>query len=159
MGLGMVEGILWIFIAGAILFVLTGLWVGIYWWLSPHIETPDGKGRVTGICGDTMEICLSFQDNRVSKSSHWTDGCTYSLNCVCVAADLAKGRSPDGILDIDADLIREAVGGLPKDQMHCATLSAEALYAALEDYMLKQVKQGTKGTRHHGSIPGLRSLV
>jgi nitrogen fixation NifU-like protein len=59
----------------------------------------------------------------------------YSLNCICAAADLAKGKTPDAILKIDPELIQRSVGGLPQDQMHCARLSVETLHSALEDFM------------------------
>jgi nitrogen fixation NifU-like protein len=60
------------------------------------------------------------------------------LNCICAATDLAKGKTPDEILEIDPELIQNSVGGLPQDQMHCARLSVETLHTALEDYMKKR---------------------
>ncbi len=136
----MIDYILWLLLISAVLFVVIGLWIGMYYWLSPHVENPDGKARVTGACGDTMEIGLKFKEDRVIKTSHWTDGCAYSLNCVCSAADLAKGRTPDEILEVNADLIQRSVGGLPSDHLHCARLAAETLQAALDDYMMKSKK-------------------
>ena len=82
-----------------------------------------------------MEISLKFRDERVTEAACWTNGCAYSLNCICAAAALAKGKSPDEVLEIDPELIQKSVGGLPQDQMHCATLSVETLHAALEDYV------------------------
>jgi len=120
------------------------LWFLLTYWLNPHVEAPDGKARITGSCGDTMEISLKFRDDRVAEAAYWTNGCAYSLNCVCAAADLAKGKTPDEILEIDPELIRDSVGGLPADQMHCARLSVETLYAALEDYMKKTKTQGKR---------------
>jgi nitrogen fixation NifU-like protein len=99
------------------------------------VESPDGKARITGSCGDTMEISLKFRNERVTEAAYWTNGCAYSLNCICAAADLAKGKTPDEILVIDPELIQQSVGGLPQDQMHCARLSVETLHTALEDYM------------------------
>ena len=136
----MIEYLLWFLLGAGVLFVLIALWIGMTYRLTPYIAKPDGRAHITGKCGDTMEICLKFSGGRVAKSSHWTDGCAYSLNCVCAAAELAKGRTPDEILEIDPELIKESVGGLPRDQMHCAELSAETLYASLEDYMLKRGK-------------------
>ena len=133
----MVEHLMWLIIAGGVLAITVGLWFLVSYWLTPHIRTPDGKARITGRCGDTMEIALKFNRDKVVNSASWTDGCAYSLNCVCAAAELAKGKTPDEILDIDANLIQKAIGGLPKDQMHCAELAAEILQAALEDFMLK----------------------
>ncbi len=123
-----------------ILTTIVLLWFLITYWLNPHVESPDGKARITGSCGDTMEISLKFRNERVTEAAYWTNGCAYSLNCICAAADLAKGKTPDEILVIDPELIQQSVGGLPQDQMHCARLSVETLHTALEDYM-----QNTRG--------------
>lgn len=137
----MIDDILRLLLIGAILFVIVGLWVGIHYWLSPHVDDPDGTARITGACGDTMEIQLKFKEDRVEKTAHWTDGCVYSLNCVCAAADLAGGKDPEEILEIDADRIQRSVGGLPADHLHCARLAAGTLQAALDDYMRKSTKR------------------
>lgn len=131
---------LWFLLVVCVMIVIAGLWVGLTYWLTPHIKYPDGKAIITGACGDTMEIALVFEDGRVSKTSCYTDGCTYSLNCVHAAADMAKGKNPDEILEIDSDHIQAAIGGLPKDHLHCARLAEETLLAALDDYMRKKSK-------------------
>jgi len=118
-----------------ILTAIVLLWFLLTYWLNPHVEAPDGKACITGSCGDTMEISLKFYNERVKETAYWTNGCAYSLNCICTAASLAKGKTPDEILEIDPELIQQSVGGLPQEQMHCATLSVETLHAALEDYM------------------------
>jgi nitrogen fixation NifU-like protein len=126
--------------ACGVLLVIVGLWFFITYWLTPHLEHPDGKARITGRCGDTMEIDLKFRGDRVSETSYWTDGCAYSLSAVCAAVDLAKGKTPDEIIEIDSAVIQKTLGGLPRDQTHCADLAAEALQSALEDYILRSQK-------------------
>jgi nitrogen fixation NifU-like protein len=82
-----------------------------------------------------MEIGLEFKNGRVIEFSYWTDGCVYSLNCVCRAAEMAKGKTAQAILDIDAKSIEKAVGGLAMDHFHCAALAAETLHSAVDNYM------------------------
>jgi NifU-like protein involved in Fe-S cluster formation len=127
-----------LFLGGGVLFIVVGAWFAVHYWLTPYLENPDGKARLTGQCGDTVELCLSFKANRVADTSYWTNGCTHSRNCVSAAASLAIGRTPDEILDIDANLVQRSVGGLSRDYMHCAALATETLQAALGDYMLKR---------------------
>jgi nitrogen fixation protein NifU and related proteins len=124
-----------------ILIAIVLLWFLLAYWLNPHVQAPDGKACITGSCGDTMEISLKFRDERVTETASWTNGCAYSLNCICAVADLAKGKTPDEILEIDPELVQKSVGGLPQEQMHCARLSVETLHAALDNYM-----QNTRGT-------------
>ena len=125
--------------ASILLIVVVGLWFGVHWWLNPRLEDPDGQASIIGECKDTMEIRLKFSRNRVSETSHWTNGCVYSLNCICAAADLAKGKTPEEVLDIDADAIQKSIGGLPTDHMHCATLAVATLQEAINDYVGKSM--------------------
>jgi nitrogen fixation NifU-like protein len=118
-------------------------WFAIYYWLNPHVSKPDGKARVVGTCGDVMEVCLRFQEDRMIEGSPWTNGCAHSFNCICAAVDLARGKTPEEILDIDSSMIRQAVGGLPKDHWHCSTLAVDTLYAAIDNYMQAGLKKTT----------------
>jgi nitrogen fixation NifU-like protein len=105
------------------------------------IKNPDGYARMTGICGDTMVIFLKFEGERVKEATFQTNGCGSSQACGSVAAESAIGKSADELLDITGDVIMQELGGLPKDDAHCAFLAAEALQEALNDYMVKQVKK------------------
>jgi nitrogen fixation NifU-like protein len=114
-------------------------------WLNPlymgRIEDPDGYGRVTGSCGDTMEIFLQFENGKVKNASFQTDGCGSSTVCGSFAAEQSLGKSPDEILNITGETILGKLGGLPEEDKHCAFLSADALQEALNDYMIKQQKR------------------
>lgn len=75
--------------------------------------------------------------NAIVMTHHFpvVDECVYSVNCLVAAADLAKGKTPEAILDIDADAIRAAIGDLPTDHRHCASLAADTLHSAIDGYM------------------------
>jgi len=128
--------------AGTLLVVVLA-WFAVYYWLNPQVAGPDGQGRVVGTCGDVMEIHLKFRGDRMVEGSPWTNGCAHSFNCVCAAVDLSKGKTPEKILDIDPAMIREAVGGLPGDYHHCASLAADTLHAAIDNYMQAGEKKST----------------
>jgi len=127
------------FVGFIVITLIIGLWVWAHYRFNPYIDNPDAEARITGRCGDTMEICLTFdREGRVKDSSHWTNGCAYSLTCVSAAAEHAIGKTPEEILDIRADYIQYSVGGLSKDHMHCATLAEETLHAAIDNFMRAQ---------------------
>ena len=111
-------------------------------WLKPlymgAMDNPDGYGRITGSCGDTMQIFLKFENGKAEKASFETNGCMSSIVCGSFAAELAVGKSPDEILDITGESILKKVGGLPEEDKHCAFLSVNALQEALNNYMIKQ---------------------
>jgi len=114
-------------------------------WLHPlymgTLENPDGFGKLTGSCGDTMQIFLKLQNNHVTEASFQTDGCGSSSVCGSFAAEMALGKTPDEILEITGDVILKKLGGLPKEEEHCAFLAGETLQEALNDYMIKQTRR------------------
>jgi nitrogen fixation NifU-like protein len=119
-------------------------------WLKPLyvgvMDDPDGYGRVTGSCGDTMEIFLRFEKDLVKDAAFQTDGCGPSTVCGSFAAELALGKGPDEVAEITGETILEILGGLPEQDRHCAFLATETLQEALADYMRKQ-RQGVSGKK------------
>ena len=111
-------------------------------WCKPlymgDMDNPDGHGRIKGTCGDTMQVYLKFESDKVNAVSFKTDGCGSSTICGSFAAELALGLSPDEILNISGESVLEKAGDLPEEDRHCAFLSADALHEALSDYMIKQ---------------------
>jgi nitrogen fixation protein NifU and related proteins len=87
-------------------------------WLKPlymgGMRVPDGYGRITGTCGDTMEIFLRFERGRIKEANFKTDGCGSSTVCGSFAAELAHGKSPDELAEITGEVILKVLGGLPR---------------------------------------------
>ena len=100
-----------------------------------EISAPDGFGRITGPCGDTMEICLKVRDNRVMNACFWTDGCGTTIASGSMVTELAKGKSVLEAQKIRQQDILDALGGLPEDSLHCALLAANTLKEAIKDYL------------------------
>jgi len=115
-------------------------------WLKPlymgTMDNPDGYGRVKGTCGDTMQIFMKFEDDKVKKISFHTDGCGSSAICGSFAAEMALGKTTDEIVEITGEKILEILGGFPKEDQHCAFLAAETLQEALNDYMIRRINKG-----------------
>ena len=101
------------------------------------MDSPDGHANLRGECGDSIEIFLKFESNRVTQASFLTDGCATSVVCGSFAAEIALGKTTDELLDIDGKVILNELGGLPAENEHCAHLAAESLHAALDDFMRK----------------------
>jgi len=100
-----------------------------------EIPAPDGFGRVTGSCGDTMEIYLKVRDSRVMNASFWTDGCGPSIASGSMITEMAKEKSVLEAQKITQQDILDALGGLPEESLHCALLAANTLKEAIRDYL------------------------
>jgi nitrogen fixation NifU-like protein len=116
-------------------------------WLDPvymgAIKEPDGYACLTGVCGDSMEIFLRFENDRVKEASFQADGCGSSIVCGSFAAEMSLGKNPDELLEVTAQAILEELEKLPKEDEHCASLAAETLQEALNDYMMKQTTRNS----------------
>jgi nitrogen fixation NifU-like protein len=100
-----------------------------------EIPAPDGFSKVTGPCGDTMEISLKVIDGKVMNTSFWTDGCGTSIASGSMVTELAKGKSVSEALKITQQDVLDALGGLPEDSRHCALLAANTLKEAIKNYL------------------------
>ncbi|BBO67644.1 hypothetical protein DSCA_15740 [Desulfosarcina alkanivorans] len=118
---------------------------GFQRWRNPLFRGPladaDAHASVTGDCGDTMEMFLKFENNRVCKAAYVTDGCGSSTVCGSFAAEMAHGKNPDELTDITGDAILAKLGRFPEEDRHCAFLAAGALQEALSRYMARSVKR------------------
>jgi len=95
----------------------------------------DGYARITGPCGDTMEMWLKVADNRIVRAGFATDGCGTTIASGSMVTELAKGRQINEALGIGQQDILHALGGLPEESEHCALLAASTLKAAIKDYI------------------------
>ena len=123
--------------------------LGFQRWRNPQhrglMPEADGHGRVTGRCGDTIELFLKFENERVMRATFMTDGCGSSTVCGSLAAELALGKNPDELAAVTGEKILEALGRFPKEDEHCAFLAAESLQNALDDYMRQQTALAALG--------------
>ena len=108
-------------------------------WQNPRnqkkIKDPDGYAKVTGPCGDTMEMFINIQDEKISECGFQTDGCGTTIVCGSVATELALNKTiVEVIAHVTAGEVLKQLGGLPSADVHCAQLATETLRRAMVDY-------------------------
>ncbi|MCU0596081.1 MAG: iron-sulfur cluster assembly scaffold protein [Desulfobacterota bacterium] len=101
------------------------------------LENPDGYACLRSSCGDSMEMFLQFDGERVSRASFRTAGCGAGAVCGSYAAEMALHKSPEEILKITGESLLAFLGGLPAEEEPMATLAANTLHAALQDFLGK----------------------
>lgn len=114
-------------------------------WVNPRfckvMENPDSFARLTGSCGDTMEIFLKIRNDQVDEASYRTDGCASSSICGSFAAEIVTGRPLVEILDLTGDSILRKIGAFPKEEEHCAHLAISTVKEAVNLYMRNEVEK------------------
>ena len=98
-----------------------------------RVTSCDAKAVFKGPCGDTMEIYLTLDGERIAHASFMTDGCGVSVACGSMLTKMATGLPLAEASAIEPDRLREALDGLPPDHRHCADLAVRALRMAIEN--------------------------
>ena len=96
------------------------------------------------VCGDQMKMFLKIstrknpetsQSEEYIKDIRWkTYGCASAIASTSALSELAKGKTLDEALKIDAKTIDDYLGTLPKHKFHCSILGHEALKDAIKNY-------------------------
>jgi nitrogen fixation NifU-like protein len=109
----------------------------------------DGFARVTGPCGDTMEIWLKVMDGIIIQATFYTDGCGTSIASGSLVTEIARGKSVSEAQRTSQRDILTALGGLPEESEHCPLLAANTLREAVRDYIAMKREPWKKAYRKY----------
>ena len=109
-----------------------------------RIKHPDGYGKCSRECGDTLEIYLMSRNGRIGSASFYTDGCIYTIACANALVLMIEGKPIEEARAISPRQIADFLESLPKAEIHCAELAVRTLHAALLDLMVTERQPWTK---------------
>ena len=103
------------------------------------IDNPDGYGKVGNpVCGDLMEMFIKVEDDVITDIKFRTFGCGSAIATSSMVTEMAKGMHIDEAIKITRADVADELEGLPPQKMHCSNLAADALRAAIRDYLARK---------------------
>jgi NifU-like protein involved in Fe-S cluster formation len=92
----------------------------------------------TGPCGDTMEIFLHVDINRIRDAKFQAIGCEGAFICGSAITEMIKGMTMDQVENIEKDQVIAYLGGLPEEKYDCACLAVTTLRKTLQKFKKRQ---------------------
>ncbi|MFZ2447049.1 MAG: iron-sulfur cluster assembly scaffold protein [Syntrophobacteraceae bacterium] len=98
-----------------------------------RIIHPDGYGKHSRSCGDTLEIFLTARNGGIHSASFYTEGCIFTVACANTMIGMIEGKPVQDAWSITPQHLVDYLETLPEKEHHCAELAVNALRAALLD--------------------------
>jgi len=110
-------------------------------------DTSVGTGMVGApACGDVMRLQIKVSEQGIIEDAKFkTYGCGSAIASSSLLTEWVKGKTLEQAQQIKNTEIAEELA-LPPVKVHCSVLAEDAIKAAVEDYMSKQVKPAATGT-------------
>jgi nitrogen fixation NifU-like protein len=98
------------------------------------MSEPDAHGMIQGCCGDTMEIYLRLNGDRIEEATFTTGGRESAIACASVLTKAVRGLSLGEAGKIRSEDVIAALDGLPEAKVHCARLTVNTLRQAIDNW-------------------------
>ncbi len=114
------------------------------------LEDADAVAEVENpACGDRTRLALRIVDGRIVAARFRTDGCPAAIAASSITTELITGRTLDEAAQLRDTDVAAALGGLPRNKLHCSVLAEDVIQAAIQDYHAR----GDISTSPHGAAP------
>jgi uncharacterized protein (TIGR02270 family) len=95
------------------------------------LRNPDGCGKATSACGDTVVFFLRIREHRIQAVTYEADGCLHTHACAGAVAAMVEGKPVESAWRLGPSAVVDYLETLPVAEIHCAEMAIAALRQAL----------------------------
>ena len=89
-------------------------------------------------CGDRTRLSVRVRDGRIAEARFRAEGCPAAIAASSMTTELILGRTLDEAAALRDEDVVEALGGLPRNKMHCSVLAEDVIRAMVEQYRARR---------------------
>ena len=109
-----------------------------------HFQHPRNLGDLAGAdavaevenpaCGDRARLAVKVADGRITAARFRAEGCPAAIAATSITTELIYGRTLDEALSLRDEDVAAALGGLPRNKLHCSVLAEDVIRAVVDEY-------------------------
>jgi nitrogen fixation NifU-like protein len=92
-------------------------------------------------CGDRTRLALRVRGGRIVAARFRAEGCPAAIAASSITTELILGKTLDEAARLRDQDVAAALGGLPRNKLHCSVLAEDVIRAAIEDYRARQSRR------------------
>jgi NifU-like protein involved in Fe-S cluster formation len=85
-------------------------------------------------CGDRTRLSLRIVDGRIVAAGFKAEGCPAAIAASSMTTELLIGMTLDQAAQLRDTDVATALGGLPRNKLHCSVLAEDVIRAAILSY-------------------------
>lgn len=99
------------------------------------LDDPDAVAEVENpACGDRTRLAIRLSDGRIADARFRTEGCPAAIAASSMTTELIVGKTLDEAATLRDVDVANALGGLPRNKLHCSVLAEDVIRAVVDDY-------------------------
>ena len=99
-----------------------------------EIDNPSTSFMYTGPCGDTMQVYLNIDGDKITEAKFQAIGCAGSYTAGSALMEMIRGETLEEARKISAEAIVKHLGSIPAPKFHCTCLAKKTLEQAIDQY-------------------------
>jgi len=99
------------------------------------LERPDAVAEVENpACGDRTRLAVRVRDGTITEARFRTEGCPAAIAASSMLTEMVLGKTLEEAARLRDTDVADALGGLPRNKLHCSVLAEDVVRAVIEDY-------------------------